>query len=254
MQVHRRKQSNKVLAWYKKEYGYDPPFRVLCDAAFIGMVLDNGWKLERTVQRALGLSRPSSLRVCCCKPVRDELSMLGRTDALEAAQWLYSVSTYHTGYGDGNLSPSDALLALAKDSERKYILATQNDQLRWAAHKKCIPVVRFDDLKKAVMLDGFLYSKKVRKGLADAAPQRDVQLSKADAAFIQRLQQEMGVKEPAEPAPKKAKRVWVPKLPQPRPNVPDAPAANRKTRRAGRKHRKGSVGAEGNMPLDAGAS
>lgn len=45
---------------------------------------------------------------------------------------------------------------------QKGLQQTQNDQLRWAAHKKCIPVVRFDDLKKAVMLDGFLYSKKSR--------------------------------------------------------------------------------------------
>jgi len=247
MQVDRRRDASKVLTWYRQQYGYRTPYWVLCDAKYIALMADNGWKVETTLLRALGINRSSGLRISCCKPVRDELVFMGHERALEYIQGMYNVETASIGYNSGNMSVATVLLTLANENpERRYILATQSPSLRREAHNRHIPVIRYDDKKKAVILDPLLFLKKTSRCKKKVRERVEAKLSVADQSFIQKLRAEMGVQQEKDDkegdGPKKAKRVWLPATPKPKAMQPTPanPERPRRARRAGRRHRKPS--------------
>ena len=48
-----------------------------------------------------------------------------------------------------------------EQSEYKYVVATVDPNIRKEVHKMCLPVLTYDEKRKVVLVDGYLYKRRV---------------------------------------------------------------------------------------------
>ena len=151
MRFHRSKLTRKYLKFYRIVFGINEPYDVLLDGNFIFSCLKYKVDLRDRLARLLQVQE-NQVRLYVTRSVIEELQLAGNkaSDVLEFAQ-KFCVVIEDGGASNSKMPTVNRLLTtLESHNKRKYIIASQDKELRVAISKiPGIPTIYFN---KVIML------------------------------------------------------------------------------------------------------
>ncbi|OQR85354.1 rRNA-processing protein [Achlya hypogyna] len=146
MRYLRSKHIRKALRQFQFLCGIKPPYKVLLDGNFIAMCLKMNVDIATRVPKFLQTDKCIFMVTAAAV---NELKVLGAADKDMLAAWNLA-KTFQTVDGSGDDVTAAMLAAVGERNERKYIVATQETELRAALRR--VPGVPLIYLNRSVLV------------------------------------------------------------------------------------------------------